>query len=90
MSIETILSQLGVSELRGRQRDAINAVLSGSDVMYLFPAGTGKTLVYEVAALCSESCSLVVSPMIGLLRQQALRDYVPTVSQQYGASGNTS
>jgi superfamily II DNA helicase RecQ len=43
------------------------------DVIYLFPTGTGKTVVYEASALCSDAASLVVSPLIGLLQQQANR-----------------
>ena len=73
MNIEQALSQLGVRALRGKQKQAIEAVLSGLDVVYLFPTGTGKTLVYVVAALCSDDCSVVVSPLIGLLQQQAAR-----------------
>ena len=73
MNIETAISQLGVPALRGKQREAIDAVLSGKDVVYLFPTGTGKTLVYEAAALCSPNCTVVVSPLIGLLQQQAAR-----------------
>jgi ATP-dependent DNA helicase RecQ len=62
---------LGVNTLRGRQRDAIGALNSGADVLYLFPTGTGKTFVYECSALMSAAVTVVVSPLIGLLHEQS-------------------
>lgn len=71
MSLEEALQRLNVSTLRGKQREAIAAIQSGQDVLYILPTGTGKTLVYEVSALCSPGVSVVVSPLIGLIQQQA-------------------
>jgi ATP-dependent DNA helicase RecQ len=73
MNTQEALTKLGISSLRGRQSDAIDAINSGRDVLYLFPTGTGKTVVYETAALCCEHASIVVSPLVGLLQQQAER-----------------
>jgi ATP-dependent DNA helicase RecQ len=52
MNVSEAMAKLGATSLRGKQAEAIDAVISGQDVVYLFPTGTGKTLVYEVAALC--------------------------------------
>jgi ATP-dependent DNA helicase RecQ len=73
MELQEALSKLGVSGLRGKQADAISAINSGLDVVYLFPTGTGKTLVYEACALCLEQATIVVSPLVGLLHQQSTR-----------------
>jgi ATP-dependent DNA helicase RecQ len=73
MDLTNALLKIGVSQLRGKQAEAIDAINSGVDVVYLFPTGTGKTAVYEASALCTEAASLVVSPLIALLQQQADR-----------------
>lgn len=73
MDVKDAVEKLGVTALRGRQADAIDAINSGCDVVYLFPTGTGKTVVYEAAALCSSYVSIVVSPLVGLAQQQAER-----------------
>jgi ATP-dependent DNA helicase RecQ len=71
MELEQALATLKVCSLRGKQRDAIDAILRGRDVLYIFPTGTGKTLVYEVCALCSPGVSIVFSPLLGLQQQQS-------------------
>jgi ATP-dependent DNA helicase RecQ len=71
MDVTQALSMLNVCSLRGKQKDAIDAILSGQDVLYIFPTGAGKTLVFEIAALCSSGISIVVSPLLGLLQQQS-------------------
>jgi ATP-dependent DNA helicase RecQ len=73
MELSDALVKIGVTSLRGKQAESINAINSGVDVIYLFPTGVGKTLVYEASALCSAAATLVVSPLIGLLDQQANR-----------------
>jgi superfamily II DNA helicase RecQ len=73
MELSDALKKLAVTSLRGKQADAINTINRGVDVIYLFPTGTGKTVMYEASALCSDAASLVVSPLIGLLQQQANR-----------------
>jgi ATP-dependent DNA helicase RecQ len=65
------MSTLNVCSLRGKQKDAIEAILSGRDVLYIVPTGAGKTLVFEISALCSVGVSIVVSPLVGLLQQQS-------------------
>jgi superfamily II DNA helicase RecQ len=71
MDLEEALATLKVCSLRGKQRAAIDAILSRRDVLYIFPTGAGKTLVFEVCALCSAGVSIVVSPLLGLLQQQS-------------------
>lgn len=73
MDVNAAVAKLGVTALRGKQEEAIEAINSGHDVVYVFPTGTGKTLVYEAAALCCASVTVVVSPLVGLLQLQSSR-----------------
>jgi ATP-dependent DNA helicase RecQ len=52
------------------QQEIINAVLSGSDVLALMPTGGGKSICFQVPALCREGICLVVSPLIALMKDQ--------------------
>jgi superfamily II DNA helicase RecQ len=86
--IQEALHKLGMTSLRGKQNDAINAILNGRDVVYVFPTGTGKTLVYEIAAMCSPGATIIISPLLGLLNEQVQRVAACGVSamEAYGES----
>lgn len=73
MQLDEAMQKLGVQSLRGKQAQAIEAVMSGVDVLYVFPTGTGKTFVFECCAVMSEGATVVVSPLRGLLQQQGDR-----------------
>ena len=60
----------GYSAFRGKQADVIRQVVSGGDAVVLFPTGAGKSLCYQVPALCREGVGIVVSPLIALMRDQ--------------------
>jgi ATP-dependent DNA helicase RecQ len=68
--IEAAMQAVGISAFRGKQQIALEAVLSGKDVLYVFPTGFGKSAVYQTAALCSYGVTVVVSPLLGLQREQ--------------------
>lgn len=72
-AVKEALSMLGKESLRGQQREAVDAILCGGDVIYIFPTGTGKSLVYEVTGLVADGVSVIVSPLIGLLQEQVQR-----------------
>ncbi|KAJ0591009.1 putative DNA helicase [Helianthus annuus] len=55
----------GHSEYRGKQLEAIEAVLSGRDCFCLMPTGGGKSICYQIPALAKPGIVLVVSPLIG-------------------------
>jgi ATP-dependent DNA helicase RecQ len=71
------LQQLfGYTEFRPGQREAVDAVLAGRDVLTVMPTGSGKSLCYQLPALLSDGVTLVVSPLIALMEDQyaALRN----------------
>lgn len=60
----------GFASFRPGQEDVIQTVLSGSDVLAVMPTGSGKSLCYQVPALLRDGVTVVVSPLIALMRNQ--------------------
>jgi ATP-dependent DNA helicase RecQ len=60
----------GHSAFRSRQEEAIQTVLAGSDALVVMPTGEGKSLCYQLPALLLQGVTLVVSPLIALMKDQ--------------------
>ena len=69
----TLLERVfGYTQFRPGQEGLIDAVLSGRDVFGIMPTGGGKSMCYQIPALLLPGITLVVSPLISLMRDQVM------------------
>ncbi|MCA9263855.1 MAG: RecQ family ATP-dependent DNA helicase, partial [Planctomycetales bacterium] len=68
--IEEFLGDFGLSGFRPGQRDVILAVLAGQDCLCIMPTGGGKSLCYQLPAVARDGLTIVVSPLIALMKDQ--------------------
>ena len=63
-------STFGYDDFRPGQADIVAALLAGENVLAVMPTGAGKSLCYQLPALACDSLTVVVSPLIALMRDQ--------------------
>ena len=73
---EQLQNLFGLDDFRPAQREVIEDVIGGKDVMCVMPTGSGKSLCYQLPAAVQEGLCVVVSPLISLMEDQVqqLRD----------------
>ncbi len=69
-SLDILRATFGHREFRGLQAEVVAELVAGRDAVVLFPTGAGKSICYQVPALCRPGTGVVVSPLIALMRDQ--------------------
>lgn len=68
--LTVLRSVFKIENFRPAQKKAVETVLSGKDCLVLLPTGGGKSLCYQVPAMCREGVALVISPLLALIQDQ--------------------
>lgn len=67
----TVLNEVfGYAEFRPQQEEVVRHVVDGGSGLVVFPTGRGKSLCYQIPALCRPGVGVVVTPLVALMRDQ--------------------
>src|SRR5687768_1130363 len=69
-AITSLRKHFGFEDFREGQRDVIASILEGKDAVVVMPTGSGKSLCYQLPAMILDGVTLVVSPLIALMKDQ--------------------
>jgi ATP-dependent DNA helicase RecQ len=66
----SLRAHFGFDSFRAGQEEAITSLLDKNHTLAIMPTGAGKSLIYQLAALQFEGLTLVISPLIALMKDQ--------------------
>jgi RecQ family ATP-dependent DNA helicase len=67
---DALLGSLGLTAYRAGQREVVEAALQGRDALVVMPTGGGKSACYQLPGLALDGLTVVISPLIALMRDQ--------------------
>src|SRR5205809_6371991 len=68
--LEVLAARFGFDSFRPGQEQVVDALLAGRSALAVFPTGAGKSLCYQLPALMLDGVTVVVSPLIALMKDQ--------------------
>ncbi|XP_073477517.1 ATP-dependent DNA helicase Q1 [Aquarana catesbeiana] len=80
---EELRNSFQLDTFRNLQLETINATMAGKDVFLIMPTGGGKSLCYQLPAVCSKGLTLVICPLVSLMEDQLM------VLERLGISGTS-
>jgi len=69
-ALASLQKHFGFEDFREGQREVIGSILEGKDAVVVMPTGSGKSLCYQLPAMILDGVTLVVSPLIALMKDQ--------------------
>ncbi|WP_407314537.1 DNA helicase RecQ [Desulfosporosinus sp. SB140] len=79
-ALQVLRKYFGYTQFRDGQQKVIESLLNGEDALAIMPTGAGKSLAYQIPALLFKGTTLVISPLISLMKDQV------DALQQFGVS----
>ena len=65
----------GFNNFKGKQEEIIKNLLNNQDSLVIMPTGGGKSMCYQLPALISDGLSIIISPLIALMKNQYHQEY---------------
>lgn len=67
---DILRNQFGLESFREGQREVVESVIAGNDTLVFMPTGGGKSLTYQLPGIVREGITIVISPLISLMKDQ--------------------